>query len=84
MKNIYTIDIYSKQTEDLLFEIEVSSEKADEMVDILGLKAKEREEFMRVIGAYNLSKNQAPRFKLLVGKNFVSDDATLQISGGGI
>ncbi|EPB4364287.1 hypothetical protein ACRN83_001137 [Enterobacter hormaechei] len=84
MKNIYTIDIYSKQTEDLLFEIEVSSEKADEMVDILGLKAKEREEFMRVIGVYNLSKNQAPRFELLVGKYFVSDDATLQISGGGI
>ncbi|MEP9246313.1 hypothetical protein ABKT97_13725 [Enterobacter hormaechei] len=84
MKNIYTIDIYSKQTEDLLFEIEVSSEKADEMVDILGFKAKEREEFMRVIGVYNLSKNQAPRFELLVGKYFVSDDATLQISGGGI
>ncbi|MBM7013670.1 hypothetical protein JTL32_04750 [Enterobacter cloacae] len=84
MKILYTIDIYSKETEDLLSEIEVPPEKAHEMADILGLNAKDREEFACGVGVYNLTKNQALQFELLLGKRFFSDDVTLQVSGGGI
>ncbi|WP_457921992.1 DUF7683 domain-containing protein [Enterobacter bugandensis] len=78
------MDIYSKEAEILLFEIEIPSEKAHVMADILGLNARDREEFMCGIGVYNLTKNQAHEFELLVGKTFYSDDVTLQISGGEI
>ncbi|MBE3489239.1 hypothetical protein IM284_04395 [Enterobacter cloacae complex sp. P12RS] len=54
------------------------------MADILGLNARDREEFMCGIGVYNLTKNQVHEFELLVGKTFYSDDVTLQISGGEI
>ncbi|MCH9300407.1 hypothetical protein QM637_02870 [Pantoea allii] len=79
---VYTIDIYSKETEDLILEINISPEKADEIIDILELNAEDREEFMQGIGVYNLKKNQALRLELLVGENFYSDDVILQISGG--
>lgn len=79
---VYTIDIYSKETEDLILEINIPPEKADEIIDILELNAEDREEFMQGIGVYNLKKNQAFRLELLVGENFYSDDVILQISGG--
>lgn len=84
MKIVYTIDVYSKETEALLSEIEVPPEKATEMVDILGLNANDREEFVCGIGVYNLTKSQALQFEFLVGKTFYSDDVTLQISAGEI
>ncbi len=79
---VYTIDIYSKETEGLILEINIPPEKADEIIDILELNAEDREEFMQGIGVYNLKKNQALRLELLVGENFYSDDVILQISGG--
>jgi len=84
MNVIYTIDVYSKETEDLLSEIELPPEKSNEMADILGLKLTDREEFMCGIGVYNLTKKQALQLEMLVGRKFFSDDVTLQISGGEI
>ena len=84
MNIIYTIDVYSKETEDLLSEIELPPEKANEMADILGLKLTDREEFMCGIGVYNLTKKQEIQLEFLVGRKFFSDDVTLQISGGEI
>lgn len=82
MMIVYTIDMYNKETEDLISEIEIPSEKADEIIDILKLNAADRKEFMQGIGVYNLNKNQALQLELIVGKSFYSDDVILQISGG--
>ncbi|HDV8500248.1 TPA: hypothetical protein QIT10_001954 [Enterobacter bugandensis] len=84
MNIVYTIDVYSKEMQVLLSEIEVPPEKATEMANILGLNANDREEFARGIGVYQLTKKQAHQIELLVGKTFYSDDVTLQISGGEI
>lgn len=84
MMIVYSIDVYSKETEDLLSEIEVSAEHMDGMAEILGLNIEDRKEFSQGIGVYNLSKNQALRLESLIGETFYSDDVNLQISGGGI
>lgn len=74
--------MYSKETEDLISEIEIPSEKADEIIDILGLNAEDHDEFIQGIGVYHLNKNQAFQLEFIVGKSFYSDDVILQVSGG--
>lgn len=38
---IYTIDMYNKETESLILEIEISSERINEIIDILKLNGKD-------------------------------------------
>lgn len=81
---IYTIDVYSKKNEDLLFEVEVPTNKLTEIAEIMGWNEEDKLEFSLGIGVYNINENQAIRLEKLLGKEFYSTNITLQLSGGSI
>jgi hypothetical protein len=81
---IYTIDVYSKADEELLFEIEIPTNKLGEVTKIMSWNEEDKADFLLGIGVYNINVNQATYLENLLGKKFYSSDFTLQISAGSI
>lgn len=81
---IYSIDAYSKKNEDLLFELEIPKEKLKELARIMEWSEEDENEFSYGIGVFNINKKQAKLLEQLIGKEFYSDEITLQLSAGEI
>lgn len=78
----YSIDAYSKTTENLIFEVPISKDKFTDIVQIMGLSEEDKIEFSHGIGVFNIDKQQAKMLEALLGLTFYSDDLALQLSGG--
>lgn len=78
----YSIDAYRKINEDLLFELEIPKEKIKELARIMEWNEEDENEFSLGIGVYNINKKQAKSLERLIGKEFYSDELTLQLSAG--
>ncbi|MFI8415841.1 DUF7683 domain-containing protein [Serratia sp. NPDC078593] len=84
MTIIYTIDVYRKVDEELLFEIEIPENQLSGVAEIMGWSEEDKIEFSLGIGVYNLNEDQAVKLEDLLCKKFYSSDNTFQISGGSI
>lgn len=78
----WSIDAYSKQNEELLFEIEIPESKLPEVVRLMGLNEDDKTEFLLGIGVFSVNQDQAHLLEQLLGKTFYSAGVTLQLSGG--
>jgi len=80
----YSIDVYSKETEDLLFEVEIPESEPQEVTQIMGLNEEDKFGFSLGIGVYDINEDQARLLENLLNKEFYSSDRDLQLSGGNI
>lgn len=81
---VYSIDVYSKTDELLLYEIIISQRNVAALYDIMGISDEDEDEadFTYGIGVYNINEKQAHLLEKLIGKTFYSDDLIFQLSGG--
>ncbi len=81
---VYSIDVYSKTDELLLYEIIISQRNVAALYDIMGISDEDEDEadFSYGIGVYNINEKQAHLLEKLIGKIFYSDDLIFQLSGG--
>ena len=79
---VYSIDVYSKTDELLLYEIIISQRNVAALYDIMGISDEDEADFSYGIGGYNINKKQAHLLEKLIGKIFDSDDLIFQLSGG--
>lgn len=79
---VYSIDVYSKTNELLLYEIIISQRNVAALYDIMGISGEDEADFSYGIGVYNINEKQAHLLEMLIGKTFYSDDLIFQLSGG--
>ena len=77
---VYSIDVYSKTDEPLLYEIIISQRNVAALYDIMGISDEDEADFSYGIGVYNINEKQAH----LIGRSFYSEDLIFQLSGGKI
>lgn len=81
---VYSIDVYSKIDELLLYEIIISQRNVAALYDIMGISDKDEADFSYGIGVYNINEKQAHLLEKLIGRSFYSEDLIFQLSGGKI
>ncbi|MGX5087542.1 DUF7683 domain-containing protein [Enterobacter sp. UPMP2052] len=81
---VYSIDIYSKTDELLLYEIIISQRNVAALYDIMGISDEDEADFSYGIGVYNINEKQAHLLEKLIGRSFYSEDLIFQLSGGKI
>lgn len=79
---VYSIDVYSKTDELLLYEIIISQRNVAALYDIMGISEEDEADFSYGIGVYNINEKEAHLLEKLIGKTFYSDDLIFQLSGG--
>ncbi|EOC3628596.1 TPA: hypothetical protein N5K79_004577 [Enterobacter hormaechei subsp. steigerwaltii] len=79
---VYSIDVYSKTDELLLYEIIISQRNVAALYDIMGISDEDEADFTYGIDVYNINEKQAHLLEKLIGKTFYSDDLIFQLSGG--
>lgn len=79
---VYSIDVYSKTDEPLLYEIIISQRNVAALYDIMGIS--DEADFSYGIGVYNINEKQAHLLEKLIGRSFYSEDLIFQLSGGKI
>lgn len=79
---VYSIDVYSKTDELLLYEIIISQRNVAALYDIMGISDEDEADFKYGIGVYSINEKQAHLLEKLIGKTFYSDDLIFQLSGG--
>lgn len=79
---VYSIDVYSKTNDLLLYEIIISQRNVAALYDIMGISEEDEADFSYGIGVYNINEKQAHLLEMLIGKTFYSDDLIFQLSGG--
>ncbi|MFJ5854546.1 hypothetical protein ACIQCT_16660 [Enterobacter cancerogenus] len=81
---VYSIDVYSKIDELLLYEIIISQRNVAALYDIMGISDEDEVDFSYGIGVYNINEKQAHLLEKLIGRSFYSEDLIFQLSGGKI
>lgn len=81
---VYSIDVYSKTDELLLYEIIISQRNVAALYDIMDISDEDEADFSYGIGVYNINEKQAHLLEKLIGRSFYSEDLIFQLSGGKI
>jgi hypothetical protein len=81
---VYSIDVYSKTDEFLLYEIIISQRNVAAPYGIMGISDEDEADFSYGIDVYNINEKQAHLLEKLIGRSFYSEDLIFQLSGGKI
>lgn len=81
---IYSVEVFDKQSEDLVLEIEIPKSKLKGVAAIMGWGSDDEEAFVKGIAGFNVSQTQALDLENLLGEKFYSKDVIVQIAGGEI
>ncbi|KHN51883.1 DUF7683 domain-containing protein [Pectobacterium fontis] len=81
---VYSVEIYDKITEDIVREINIPKSQIDEIAKIMKWQDSEKKSFIKGVGGFDLTTEQAMLLEKLLGEDFFSEDVIIQISGGNI
>ncbi|WP_419146416.1 DUF7683 domain-containing protein [Leclercia adecarboxylata] len=81
---IYSVEVFDKQSEELVLEVEIPQSKLKEVTAIMGWGQDDEDAFVKGIAGFNVSQKQALNLENLLGEKFYSDNVIVQISGGEI
>ena len=81
---IYSVEVFDKQNEELVLEVEIPQSKLKGVAAIMGWGADDEDAFVKGIAGFNVSQKQALDLENLLGEKFYSDDVIVQIAGGEI
>lgn len=84
MTIIYTVDVFDRVDELLVFEVEVPKEKLPEISKIMGWTKEDYNDFVAGLGGWNLTDQKVRAIEGILSKEFYQDDLDFQISGGEI
>lgn len=79
---IYSVEVFDKQSEELVLEIQIPENKLKGVVAVMGWGPDDEDAFVKGIAGFNVSQKQALDLENLLGKKFYSDDVIVQIAGG--
>ncbi|MBS3049681.1 DUF7683 domain-containing protein [Enterobacter mori] len=79
---VYSIDVYNKTDELLLYEIVISQRNLAELLQVMGISDEDKDDFTHGIGVYNINERQAHLLEKIIGRTFYSNDLIFQLSGG--
>ncbi|MDU6410075.1 MAG: hypothetical protein E6560_03790 [Yersiniaceae bacterium] len=80
----YSIEIFDKFSEELIKEIKITNYQLDFVIEIMGFDTIEKESFLKGVGGFSVTKEQAVKLESLMGIEFYSDKYIVQIAGGEI
>ncbi|MCI2293848.1 hypothetical protein MOQ06_21035 [Enterobacter sp. I4] len=79
---IYSVEVFDKQSEELILEVEIPQSKLKGVAAIMGWGPDDEDAFVKGIAGFNVSQKQALELENLLGEKFYSEDAIVQIAGG--
>lgn len=79
---IYAVEIFDKQSEELVLEVEIPQSKLKGVAAVMGWGPDEEDAFVKGIAGFNVSQQQALELEDLLGEKFYSDNVIVQIAGG--
>ena len=77
---IYTIDLFDKQTEDLILEVNIPKKKLDPISKIMGWDEEDKMDFINGVAVFNVNKVQAASLGILFETIFDTDNYIIQMS----
>ncbi|MBS0969350.1 hypothetical protein CYR40_20475 [Chimaeribacter arupi] len=80
----YSIEIFDKCSEELIKEIKIPNYQLDLVIEIMGFDTIEKESFIKGVGGFNVTKEQAVKLESLLMVEFHSEKYIIQIAGGEI
>lgn len=81
---VYSIEIYEKNSEDFVSEVDIPNNKLDAVAEIMKWNTNDKNSFVNGIGGFNVTEEQSRALESLLGVKFYADDLIIQISGGEI
>lgn len=81
---VYSIEIYEKNSEDFVSEVDIPNNKLDAVAEIMKWNTNDKNSFVNGIGDFNVTEEQSRALESLLGVKFYADDLIIQISGGEI
>ncbi|EPA1255676.1 hypothetical protein [Enterobacter bugandensis] len=82
MMIIYAVEIFDKQSEELVLEVEIPQSKLKGVAAVMGWGPDDEDAFVKGIAGFNVSQQQALELEDLLGEKFYSDNVIVQIAGG--
>ncbi|WP_457591984.1 DUF7683 domain-containing protein [Kluyvera ascorbata] len=79
---IYSVEVFEKQNEMLVLEIDIPLDKLKSVANIMEWNAEDEDAFVKGVAGFNVSKVQALELENLLGEKFYSEDVIVQIAGG--
>ncbi|WP_420095146.1 DUF7683 domain-containing protein [Enterobacter cloacae] len=79
---IYAVEIFDKQSEELVLEVEIPQSKLKGVAAVMGWGPDDEDAFVKGIAGFNVSQQQALGLEDLLGEKFYSDNVIVQIAGG--
>jgi len=79
---IYAVEIFDKQSEELVLEVEIPQSKLKGVAAVMGWGPDDEDAFVKGIAGFNVSQQQALELEDLLGEKFYSDNVIVQIAGG--
>ncbi|ELF1045575.1 hypothetical protein RM768_000491 [Enterobacter asburiae] len=82
MMIIYSVEVFDKQSEELVLEVEIPQSKLKGVAAVMGWGPDDEDAFVKGIAGFNVSQKQALDLENLLGEKFYSEDVIVQIAGG--
>lgn len=79
---IYAVEIFDKQSEELVLEVEIPQSKLKGVAAVMEWGPDDEDAFVKGIAGFNVSQQQALELEDLLGEKFYSDNVIVQIAGG--